>query len=68
MLQVAGLFCLQFLVGVFSFLVLLCCESSTADCRARLVPLHATIGTVTFFLAVAAAVAGFAEKAFFDLG
>jgi len=62
-----GLFLLQFLVGVFSFLLLLCCESSTARYRAALVPIHSTVGTTTFLLAVATAVAGITEKAFFEL-
>jgi len=62
-----GLFTLQFLVGIFSFLLLLCCESSTARYRAALVPIHSTMGTTTFLLAVATAVAGLTEKAFFQL-
>lgn len=62
-----GLFLLQFLVGVFSFLLLLCCESATASYRAALVPIHSTVGTTTFLLAVATAVAGLTEKAFFEL-
>jgi len=62
-----GLFSIQFLVGIFSFLLLLCCESSTARYRAALVPIHSTVGTTTFLLAVATAVAGLTEKAFFEL-
>lgn len=62
-----GLFIIQFLVGIFSFLLLLCCESSTARYRAALVPIHSTVGTTTFLLAVASAVAGITEKAFFQL-
>lgn len=62
-----GLFIIQFLVGIFSFLLLLCCESSTARYRAALVPIHSTVGTTTFLLAVATAVAGITEKAFFQL-
>lgn len=62
-----GLFLLQFLVGVLSFLLLLCCESATARYRAALVPIHSTAGTTTFLLAVATAVAGLTEKAFFEL-
>jgi len=66
-LATMGLFLLQFLVGVFSFLVLLCCESATASFRAALVPIHSTFGTTTFLLAIATAVAGLTEKAFFEL-
>ena len=32
----------QFVVGVFSFLLLLCCESATAGFRAALVPVLTT--------------------------
>eukprot|EP00092_Neocalanus_flemingeri_P062063 GFUD01074808.1.p1 GENE.GFUD01074808.1~~GFUD01074808.1.p1 ORF type:complete len:188 (+),score=54.67 GFUD01074808.1:25-564(+) len=66
-LATMGLFLLQFLVGVFSFLLLLCCESATASFRAALVPIHSTFGTTTFMLAIATAVAGLTERAFFDL-
>jgi len=62
-----GIFLLQFLVGVFSFLVLLCCESYSASYRASLVPIHSAMGTTTFLLAIATALAGLTEKAFFDL-
>ena len=82
------------MVGVFSFLILLCCESATAGFRAALVPvthyiacsyskllsscpllatlpslpqLHSTLGTSTFLLAIATAVSGLTEKAFFEL-
>ena len=55
------------MVGFFSFLLLLCCESATASFRASLVPIHATFGVTTFVLAVAAACTGLTEKAFFTL-
>ena len=55
------------MVGFFSFLLLLCCESATASFRASLVPIHSTFGISTFVLAVAAACAGLTEKAFFSL-
>lgn len=60
-------YAIQFVVGSFSFLILLCCESATAGCRAALVPLHSTMGTSTFLLAIATCVAGLTEKAFFEL-
>jgi hypothetical protein len=66
-LATMGLFALQFVVGFFSFLLLLCCESATASFRANLVPIHSTFGVSTFVLAVATACAGFTEKAFFTL-
>ncbi|CAG0883136.1 unnamed protein product [Darwinula stevensoni] len=62
-----GLFALQFVVGFFSFLILLCCEGPTAGFRAALVPIHGTMGLVTFMLAIATAVTGLTEKAFFSL-
>jgi len=67
-LTTMGLFAVQFIVGFFSFLVLLCCESRTAACRAALVPTHATFGIITFVMAAATCVTGITEKAFFALG
>lgn len=61
-------FSFQFVVGFFSFLVLLCCEGATAGFRASLVPIHASFGLTTFMLAIAAAVTGLTEKAIFSLG
>lgn len=63
-----GLFAIQFVVGFFSFLILLCCEGATAGFRAALVPIHASFGLTTFMLAIAAAVSGLTEKALFALG
>jgi len=63
-----GLFALQLVVGMFSFLALLTCESATARFRAKLVPVHAIFGTATFILAIATCVCGLTEKAFLDLG
>jgi len=62
-----GLFALQFIVGFFSFLLLLCCESATASFRAALVPIHSTFGITTFVMAVATSCTGLVEKAFFTL-
>ncbi|KAG0724511.1 Cytochrome b reductase 1 [Chionoecetes opilio] len=62
-----GLFALQLVVGFFSFWILLCCEEGTAKFRAGLVPVHATFGIITFMLAIATAVTGYTEKAFFSL-
>jgi len=64
-LTTMGLFALQFVVGFFSFLLLLCCESATASFRAALVPIHSTFGITTFVMAVATACSGLTEKAFF---
>ena len=58
----------QFIVGFFSFLILLCCEGATAAFRASLVPIHATFGITTFMLAVATCLTGLTEKAIFELG
>ncbi|XP_060528493.1 plasma membrane ascorbate-dependent reductase CYBRD1 isoform X2 [Cylas formicarius] len=63
-----GLFAIQFVVGFFSFLILLCCEGATAGFRAALVPIHASFGLTTFMLAIAACVSGLTEKALFTLG
>uniref|UniRef100_A0AAR5PP48 Cytochrome b561 domain-containing protein n=1 Tax=Dendroctonus ponderosae TaxID=77166 RepID=A0AAR5PP48_DENPD len=63
-----GLFAIQFVVGFFSFLILLCCEGATAGFRAALVPIHASFGLTTFVLAIAASVTGLTEKALFTLG
>jgi hypothetical protein len=62
-----GLFAIQFVIGFFSFLILLCCEGATAACRASLVPTHATFGLITFVMAAATAVTGLTEKALFEL-
>ncbi|CAB0011408.1 unnamed protein product [Nesidiocoris tenuis] len=63
-----GLFALQFVVGFFSFLLLLCCDSATAGFRASLVPVHATFGLTTFMLAVATCLTGLTEAAYFNFG
>lgn len=57
-----GLFCLQFLVGFFSFLVLLCCDASTASFRAALHPIHVHFGIATFVMACATTLTGLTEK------
>merc|ERR1712213_121578 len=66
-LTTMGLFALQFVVGFFSFLLLLCCESATASFRAALVPIHSTFGITTFVMAIATCCSGLTEKAFFTL-
>ncbi|XP_055374088.1 uncharacterized protein LOC129607252 isoform X2 [Condylostylus longicornis] len=53
-----GLFGLQFVVGFFSFLILLCCENYTYSCRSAMVPIHASFGVVTLMLAIATALTG----------
>jgi len=58
-----GLFVLQFIVGFFSFLILLCCEGGTAACRASLAPTHSTFGLITFIMACVTAVVGLTEVA-----
>lgn len=60
--------CFQFVVGFFSFLVLLCCDSATASFRAALVPIHAAFGLTTLMLAIATCLTGLTEKAIFTLG
>ena len=58
---------LQLVVGFVSFWVVLCCERATAGYRARMVPVHATFGVITFFLAIATALTGYTERAIFSL-
>lgn len=60
-----GLFALQFVVGFFSFLVLLCCDTKTANYRASLHPIHVHFGLATFLMAVATCVTGLTEKIIF---
>jgi len=57
-----GMFVLQFVVGFFSFLILLCCENRTYGCRSVMVPIHANFGLANFMLAIATAVTGLIEK------
>ena len=54
----------KFLIGVFSFLLLLCCRS-TNSFRASLVPFHSSLGLATFVLAITTAIAGITEAAFY---
>ncbi|XP_070490432.1 plasma membrane ascorbate-dependent reductase CYBRD1 isoform X1 [Chironomus tepperi] len=63
-----GLFVFQFVIGFFSFLVLLCCENATYKFRSTMVPIHASVGVATFMLAIGAAITGFTEKALNDIG
>lgn len=62
-----GLFGLQFVVGFFSFLVLLCCEGATAACRAAMVPLHASFGLITFMMAIATCLTGITQRVYLTI-
>ncbi|OTF69101.1 cytochrome b reductase 1-like protein, partial [Euroglyphus maynei] len=62
-LTACALFALQFLFGFITFLVLLCCDRSTAGYRARFLPTHITFGLVIFVLAIAACLAGLLQTA-----
>ena len=53
-------------VGVFSFLLLLCC-SSTESFRALLAPVHSSIGCSTFLLALSTCIAGIVEIRFVEV-
>ena len=66
-LATMAMFLLQLVSGVFSFLLLLCCSSSTASCRSSMVPVHSSLGTTTFLMAIATCIAGITETAFFKL-
>ncbi|KAH8407677.1 hypothetical protein KR222_010511 [Zaprionus bogoriensis] len=57
-----GMFVLQFVIGFFTFLVMLCCENKTYSCRSAMVPVHASLGLANFWLAIATSVTGFIEK------
>ncbi|XP_012161840.2 cytochrome b reductase 1 isoform X2 [Ceratitis capitata] len=63
-----GMFVLQFVVGFFSFLVLLCCENRTYKCRSIMVPIHASFGLVNFMLAIATCITGLVEYERQDAG
>ena len=63
-LTTMGMFLLQFVSGTFSFLLLNCCSSATASFRSSMAPIHSTLGTTTFLLAVATCIAGITETAF----
>ncbi|EEB17488.1 Cytochrome b561, putative [Pediculus humanus corporis] len=67
-LVTCGLFILQFVVGTFSFLILLCCEGATAAFRASLTPVHSSFGITTFMLAVATCLTGFTQKTLITFG
>ncbi|XP_022659301.1 cytochrome b561-like isoform X1 [Varroa destructor] len=58
-----GLFIMQLLVGLVSFLILLCCDGATASFRAALVPVHATFGLIIFVLGSATTLTGFMQAA-----
>ncbi|XP_003745495.2 cytochrome b reductase 1 [Galendromus occidentalis] len=62
-LGTCALFVLQFFVGFFSFLVLLCCDGATSSFRACLIPVHATFGLAIFSMASATAVTGLMQAA-----
>ena len=66
-LATMAMFLLQFVSGIFSFLLLMCCSSSTASFRSSMVPIHSTLGTTTFLMAVATCIAGITETALFKL-
>ena len=66
-LATMAMFLLQFVSGIFSFLLLMCCSSSTASFRSSMVPVHSTLGTTTFLMAVATCIAGITETALFKL-
>jgi len=66
-LVTVGLYGLQFVVGFFSFLILLCCDTGTARFRASLVPVHSSFGIITFFLSIATCLTGLTEKVLFTI-
>jgi len=66
-LAAIGLFALQFVVGFFSFLVLLCCDQATRGFRSRLLPTHVTFGLIIFHLASAACLTGILQTARYRL-
>ncbi|VVC36571.1 Hypothetical protein CINCED_3A001754 [Cinara cedri] len=61
-----SLFIIQFTLGIFTFVVLLCCRGATAACRLRcFAPIHATLGLCTFTLAIATCLTGLQQRADF---
>lgn len=66
-LTAIGLFCLQFIVGFISFLVLLCCDKATRSYRSRLIPIHTTFGLIIYHMSAAAALTGIIQLARYRL-
>ncbi|XP_025407957.1 uncharacterized protein LOC112681842 isoform X2 [Sipha flava] len=63
-----SLFVIQFTLGLFTFVVLLCCRGATAVCRLRcFAPIHATLGLCTFTLAIATCLTGLQQRADFTI-
>ncbi|XP_015366894.1 PREDICTED: uncharacterized protein LOC107163820 [Diuraphis noxia] len=62
------LFTIQFILGFFTFVLLLCCRGATAVCRLRcFAPIHATLGLCTFTLAIATCLTGLQQRADFSI-
>ncbi|CAI6355979.1 unnamed protein product [Macrosiphum euphorbiae] len=62
------LFAIQLILGLFTFVVLLCCRGATAVCRLRcFTPIHATLGLCTFTLAIATCLTGLQQRADFSI-
>ncbi|XP_027844670.2 uncharacterized protein LOC114125279 isoform X1 [Aphis gossypii] len=67
-LLTVSLFVIQFTLGLFTFVVLLCCRGATAACRLRcFAPIHATLGLCTFTLAIATCLTGLQQRADFSI-
>ncbi|XP_060843789.1 uncharacterized protein LOC132923831 isoform X2 [Rhopalosiphum padi] len=67
-LLTVSLFVIQFTLGLFTFVVLLCCRGATAVCRLRcFAPIHATLGLCTFTLAIATCLTGLQQRADFSI-
>lgn len=63
-----SLFIIQFTLGLFTFVVLLCCRGATAACRLKcFAPIHATLGLCTFTLAIATGLTGLQQRADFTI-
>ncbi|XP_050527624.1 uncharacterized protein LOC126897795 [Daktulosphaira vitifoliae] len=59
-----SLFFVQIILGLFTFVVLLCCRAATARCRLRcFAPIHATLGLCTFSMAIATCLTGLQQRA-----
>lgn len=66
-LTAIGLFCIQFIVGFISFLVLLCCDKATRGFRSSLIPVHRTFGLIIYHMSAAAALTGIIQLARYRL-
>jgi len=67
-LAAMGLFAFQIGLGLMTMFIFMCCDTRCCTFRAAIVPVHATIGMITFVLAIATCLSGLCQRAFFIFG